>query len=156
MAEKTCAPQVYGFFRLFVVFLYMVLFSNVHFQRMEKDWFMKYSTLPVSNKQSSLCRSRQHNLTSQLCSSPKETAPYNVMVVLCLWENPFSARHSIITHYLGCSLWRSPQNIPTSYLTIVTTPELLFWTSPKNICSIFVTFTKSDRRMKCTMLNYKE
>ena len=26
----------------------------------------------------------------------------------------------------------------------------------KNICSIFVTFTKSDRRMKCTMLNYKE
>ena len=32
-------------------------------------------TLPVSNKQSSLWRSRQHNSTSQLCSSPKETAP---------------------------------------------------------------------------------
>ena len=31
----------------------------------------------------------------------------------------------------------------------------LFWTSPKNICSIFVTFTKSDGKMKCAMLNYK-
>ena len=81
-------------------------------------------TLPVSNKESSLWRSRQHNSTSQLRSSPKETAPYNVMVVLCLWENPLSARDSIITQHLPCSLWRRPQNIPTPYLTIVTTPEL--------------------------------
>ena len=57
------------------------------------------------------------------------------MVVLCLWENPLSARDSIITQHLPCSLWRRPQNIPTSYLTIVTTPEL-FWTSPK----IYVAF----------------
>ena len=38
------------------------------------------------------------------------------MVVLCLWENPLSARDSIIIQHLPCSLWRSPRNIPTSYL----------------------------------------
>ena len=90
----------------------------------DREPLAQTQTLPVSNKESSLWRSRQHNSTSQLRSSPKETAPYNVMVVLCLWENPLSARDSIITQHLPCSLWRRPQNIPTPYLTIVTTPEL--------------------------------
>ena len=137
------------------------------------------------------------------------------MVVLCLWENPLSARDSIIiegkrvvmvettirelsqsiatmltfawtqqkshdglhtfptlrVHPIGidiilyntlsdhlmltCLKWSDSRNIPTLYLTIVTMPQL-FWTSPKNISSIFVTFTKSDGKMKCAMLNYKE
>ena len=63
----------------------------------DREPLAQTQTLPASNKESSLCRSRQHNSTSQLCSSPKETAPLNVMVVFCLWENPLSARDSIIT-----------------------------------------------------------
>ena len=180
--------------RLFVVFLYMVLFSHVHFKKMEKDYLWNTTHFMCQTK-NPLCEGVDSiNSTSQLCSTPKETAPYNVMVVFCFWENPLSARHSIITqhfqhfsavflalrnctlkccggalfvressqckrqhHYSTSSfrLWRSPRNIPTSYLTIVTTPEL-FWISPKNICCIFVTFTNSDHRMKCAMLSYKE
>ena len=41
----------------------------------DREPLAQTQTLPVSNKESSLCRSRQHNSTSQLCSSPKETAP---------------------------------------------------------------------------------
>ena len=158
MAEKKCAPQVYSFFRLFVVFLYMVLFSNSHFQKMEKInlWNTAHFLCQTNNP---LCAGVD-SITHLLSCVPRLKKLHLKDSLKCCGGALF-VRES--------SQCKKQHHHSTSSLQFVKTsteyPKILFnycahariiLNFSKNICSIFVTFPKSDRRRKYTMLNYKE
>ena len=137
MAEKKGAPQVFSFLRLFPVFLYMVSFSNVHFKTMKKDylWNTAHFLCQTNNP---LCAGVD-SITQLLSCVPRLKKLHLKMLWWC------SVCERIPSVQETASLLKEYPNIVFNYCD----HARIILNFSKNICCIFVTFPKSDRRRKC-------